>query len=108
MAVIVADGTITRALISLGVSGPSAPSITARAVATGWATPNVCWIRRSSSCSSASPVRTRVAWASVLRASPSGNSSTKSGADAHHTATGRGGAHRAPPRPTSRALVRHS
>jgi hypothetical protein len=58
MAVMVADGMRTRSLTCDGVSGALAPSITASAVAAGWGTPKVSRMRRSSSPSRASPVRT--------------------------------------------------
>lgn len=59
MAVMVADGMSTRSLTCEGVSGALAPSITASAVAAGWGTPKVSRMRRSSSPSRASPVRTK-------------------------------------------------
>src|SRR5262252_16580 len=77
VAVMVAEATRTRSLTCEGVSGSPAPSMTASAVAAGCGRPAVTQMLRSISPSSAWPVRTSVAQASVQLASAPGYSPAK-------------------------------
>ena len=106
VAVMVAEATRIRSLTWEGVSGVPASSMTASAVATGWEMPKVAAMCRLSPPSSASPVRTRDAYASVQVGVAAGVLVGKVGVDPDDAERGRGGA-AAPPRPQRASRLRH-